>query len=568
MSETESFATASPGDDFVYLAAFQQLVLERTHDLITVLDPAGTIVYASPSWQTLTGWDPDGLVGTPILELVHPDDHEPGARGDGRGARRRRGRGDHRAAAHPRRTLGLGRDDRHSGLRQRRRRRLHARHRARRERARGAARARRARSTRSTASPTRSRARRASTSCSTRRSTRCSRRPAPTAPRCSCYDDEDVMRFRAWRGLSDAYRAADRGPFAVGARRGRSRSPCSSTTSPPPASTRSSSAPCEPRGSPRSRSSRSSTAAGCSASSCSTATRRTRGATARSGSAARSRTTSRRRPCGRARARRCASRASSSRRSCARSTRGSPCSRPTGGLVYANDAAARTIGFEIDGGAARERPRRDARAVRDARRRRRRRSRRTTSRPARAPGRVVGAARPLPHPRDRRGALVGRAREPGPRRRTARSCSSRERDPRRHAEQRRLRARSACASSAAASEMLNETLDCGADARRARRRSPCPCSPATSTVDLYEDGVLRCVGARARRSRRRRELMLRLREQYPPTVDGPSRFSARSAPASRSSSPTCRPRRSRWPTTPSTRERSTSSGTRRGSSCR
>jgi PAS domain S-box-containing protein len=81
MSETESFATASPGDDFVYLAAFQQLVLERTHDLITVLDPAGTIVFASPSWRAMTGWDPDGLVGTYILDLVHPDDHKRGAQG-------------------------------------------------------------------------------------------------------------------------------------------------------------------------------------------------------------------------------------------------------------------------------------------------------------------------------------------------------------------------------------------------------------------------------------------------------------------------------------------------------
>jgi PAS domain S-box-containing protein len=81
MSEAESFVTALPSDDFVYLAAFQQLVLERTHDLITVLDPIGTIVCASPSWQALTGWDPDGLVGTPILDLIHPDDHERGAQG-------------------------------------------------------------------------------------------------------------------------------------------------------------------------------------------------------------------------------------------------------------------------------------------------------------------------------------------------------------------------------------------------------------------------------------------------------------------------------------------------------
>src|SRR3954451_4256361 len=82
MTETERFvAPGTAGDDFVYLAAFQQLVLERTHDLITVLDPAGMILFASPSWRTMTGWDPDGLVGTPILELVHPEDAKRGARG-------------------------------------------------------------------------------------------------------------------------------------------------------------------------------------------------------------------------------------------------------------------------------------------------------------------------------------------------------------------------------------------------------------------------------------------------------------------------------------------------------
>jgi PAS domain S-box-containing protein len=74
MSETRSF-DAPPGDDFVYLAAFQQLVLERSHDLITVTDPLGTIVYASPSWHTVLGWDPEALLGTPAIELVHPDDH-------------------------------------------------------------------------------------------------------------------------------------------------------------------------------------------------------------------------------------------------------------------------------------------------------------------------------------------------------------------------------------------------------------------------------------------------------------------------------------------------------------
>jgi len=55
MTELRSIDAPSRGDDLVYLAAFQQLVLERSHDLITVTDPVGTIIYASPSWQTVLG---------------------------------------------------------------------------------------------------------------------------------------------------------------------------------------------------------------------------------------------------------------------------------------------------------------------------------------------------------------------------------------------------------------------------------------------------------------------------------------------------------------------------------
>ncbi len=70
---------ASVGDDVAHQAAFQQLVLERSHDLITVIDPDGVVVYASPSWRTL-GWDPDTLRGTPILDFVHHDDASRGAK--------------------------------------------------------------------------------------------------------------------------------------------------------------------------------------------------------------------------------------------------------------------------------------------------------------------------------------------------------------------------------------------------------------------------------------------------------------------------------------------------------
>jgi PAS domain S-box-containing protein len=80
VSETRSFEAPAGGDDLVYLAALQQVVLERSHDLITVVDALGAIVYASPSWQTVLGWDAEALIGTPLVELVHPDDHEAAAR--------------------------------------------------------------------------------------------------------------------------------------------------------------------------------------------------------------------------------------------------------------------------------------------------------------------------------------------------------------------------------------------------------------------------------------------------------------------------------------------------------
>jgi len=67
------------------------------------------------------------------------------------------------------------------------------------------------------------------------------------------------------------------------------------------------------------------------------------------------------------------------------------------------------------------------------------------------------------------------------------------------------------------SEMLNETLayehTIGALADVA-----VPMFAGHVTVDLYEDGRLRCVGAR-HLDPEKTDMMLRLREQYPPTVE-------------------------------------------------
>src|SRR5437763_10967243 len=60
--------TAETVDDTV-----RRLVVERSHDLVTLCDLTGAIVYASPSWAHL-GWKPADLAGVQILELIHPDD--------------------------------------------------------------------------------------------------------------------------------------------------------------------------------------------------------------------------------------------------------------------------------------------------------------------------------------------------------------------------------------------------------------------------------------------------------------------------------------------------------------
>jgi PAS domain S-box-containing protein len=68
-SGTEPLATTAEGVD----NAVRRLAVERSHDLVTLCDLTGAIVYASPSWASL-GWDPADLAGVPVIELIHPDD--------------------------------------------------------------------------------------------------------------------------------------------------------------------------------------------------------------------------------------------------------------------------------------------------------------------------------------------------------------------------------------------------------------------------------------------------------------------------------------------------------------
>lgn len=51
-------------------------LLERAADAALVLRSDGTITYASPAVRQLFGWSDEELIGTQVLELIHPDDRK------------------------------------------------------------------------------------------------------------------------------------------------------------------------------------------------------------------------------------------------------------------------------------------------------------------------------------------------------------------------------------------------------------------------------------------------------------------------------------------------------------
>ncbi|HEY2355694.1 MAG TPA: PAS domain S-box protein [Gaiellaceae bacterium] len=51
----------------------RRLAVEHSHDLVVLCDLEGAIVYASPSWRSI-GWAPPDLAGVAIQDLIHPDD--------------------------------------------------------------------------------------------------------------------------------------------------------------------------------------------------------------------------------------------------------------------------------------------------------------------------------------------------------------------------------------------------------------------------------------------------------------------------------------------------------------
>lgn len=51
-------------------------MVEHGSDLIAIMDPVGALVYASPAYRTMLGFEPEAMVGRLIYEDVHPDDRD------------------------------------------------------------------------------------------------------------------------------------------------------------------------------------------------------------------------------------------------------------------------------------------------------------------------------------------------------------------------------------------------------------------------------------------------------------------------------------------------------------
>jgi PAS domain S-box-containing protein len=50
-------------------------VVENSSEIVTIVDPDGTLRYANPAWERALGHDPEEAVGTMnVLDYVHPDD--------------------------------------------------------------------------------------------------------------------------------------------------------------------------------------------------------------------------------------------------------------------------------------------------------------------------------------------------------------------------------------------------------------------------------------------------------------------------------------------------------------
>src|SRR4051812_46613347 len=62
------------GDDLVVSRSQLARLLSYVEEVIVAVDLDGTISFASPSIDTVAGYDPTAILGRPMAEFIHPDD--------------------------------------------------------------------------------------------------------------------------------------------------------------------------------------------------------------------------------------------------------------------------------------------------------------------------------------------------------------------------------------------------------------------------------------------------------------------------------------------------------------
>jgi PAS domain S-box-containing protein len=63
-------ATGQPEKDDRWLRS----VVHNSSEIVTIVDPDGTLLYANPAWQRVLGYDPEEEIGKMnVLEYVHPE---------------------------------------------------------------------------------------------------------------------------------------------------------------------------------------------------------------------------------------------------------------------------------------------------------------------------------------------------------------------------------------------------------------------------------------------------------------------------------------------------------------
>ena len=59
-----------PAESYRWLGS----VVENSSEIVSIIDPDGTLKYASPAWQRVLGYDAKAIIGANMLDYVNPDD--------------------------------------------------------------------------------------------------------------------------------------------------------------------------------------------------------------------------------------------------------------------------------------------------------------------------------------------------------------------------------------------------------------------------------------------------------------------------------------------------------------